>query len=140
MSLQPFNPVPNQTTHSDATSLINSNFVETEQRLASIEARQSQNTVTSVNGVATFDSSSILASKITITENTEIVISNATAGDSGIIIIREASPGGFGITSNHVVLGGSLSLFDFITPVTGVGTISWYYDGSEYLLYVSETT
>lgn len=141
MALQSFNPIANQTTHADATQLLNSNFSEAESRLLGLETRNTQNVVSPVNGVATIDASNVLASKVTITENTDFVITGASAGDSGIIVIQQASPAGYSVTvSNHTVLGGLPSTFSTMTADTGKGTISWYYDGEDYLLYFSEAS
>ena len=141
MALQNFNPIPNQTTHADATNLLNNNFTEAENRINSLETINAQTLVTSVSNIATFDASSNKAFSITMTEDTDLVITGANTGDSGIIVVRQSSPANYTVSANstnHAVLGGSFSSFQFITPDTGVATVSWYYDGSEYFLYVSD--
>ena len=149
MAQQQFNPVPDVTTHSDARTLLNSNFTDSENRLTSLEASLSlvnslelqytQQDLTSVSGAVLLDVSNGFNGKITLTEDTDFSITGASAGDAGLIIIRQDLTGGWNLTSNYRLLSGNLVLFSTLT-LDGVGasSLSWYFDGSEYFLYASD--
>lgn len=63
------------------------------------------------------------------------------AGDAGVIVFKQDATGGWNVTSSHVELSGFLSNLSNITiNQAGVGTVSWYYDGTDYLLYTSDIT
>ena len=85
--------------------------------------------------------------------NTVLTLSGANAGDSGMIILGNGTGhDGVGYTvsfhigdslihadGGHTVMVGDLADFA-TTPAAGeynFGTIAWFYDGNEYLLYVS---
>ena len=98
MAQQQFNPVPDVTTHSDATTLLNSNFTDAENRLGSLEASLSvvnslqlqytQQAITSSSGSLVLDVANGYNGEVTLTEDTSLAITGATAGDSGVIIVN----------------------------------------------------
>lgn len=142
MALQPFNPIANQTTHADAKDLFNNNFAETESRLQNLESYvlPSQSEIFSSSGTLTVDGSlrSVLA--VILTEDVTLSIQNAQTGDSGMILVRQDATGSHSLTSSGKVLSGLLSAISSITPETGIASINWYYDGIDYLLYVSSAS
>ena len=151
MAQQQFNPTADVTTHSDARSLFNSNFSDSENRLSSLEASASQldglilqytqQNLSSSGGVLSIDVSQGYNCKTTLTENTTLSLLGATAGDAGVVIIRQDATGGWGFTSSHTVLSGLLENIQNVS-INGVGicSVSWYYDGAEYVIYVSDIT
>lgn len=138
MSQIPFNPTPNVTTHADATTAFNLNFADSETRLSDLENIYLQQTISSSGGTTTLDITSGYNATLVMTENTDLVISGATAGDAGIITVRQDSTGSFSMTSSNKVLSGSLATVSNVISLTGICTVSWYYDGTEYVLFVSE--
>jgi len=139
MALQNFDPIPNQTTHADARDLLNNNFADAESRLQNLESYvlPSQSEVFSSSGSLTIDGSlrSVLA--VILTEDVALTIQNSQIGDSGMILVRQDATGGHSITSSHKVLSGFLNNITTITAETGVASINWYYDGIDYLMYIS---
>jgi hypothetical protein len=146
MAQQQFNPTPDVTTHSDARTIFNANFQDAEDRLAAIESTNislqfSQQTITSSAGSLVLDVSSGYNAKTTLTEDASLTITGASAGDSGLIIFRQDATGSWNVTSSSPVLSGILSNISIVTPnEVGVCSVSWYYDGTDYLLYVSDVT
>ena len=151
MAQQQFNPVPDVTTHSDATTLLNSNFTDAENRLASLEASLSalnslqlqftQQTITSLSGNLVLDVASGHNAATTLTEDSVLTITGATSGDSGVIIIRQDVTGGWNLNSIYLSLSGLLTSVASLTAnEVGVGAVSWYFDGSDYFLFISDVT
>jgi len=151
MAQQQFNPVPDVTTHSDATTLLNSNFTDAENRLASLEASLSalnslqlqftQQTITSLSGNLVLDVASGYNAATTLTEDSVLTITGATSGDSGVIIIRQDVTGGWNLNSIYLSLSGLLTSVASLTAnEVGVGAVSWYFDGSDYFLFISDVT
>ncbi len=139
MSQIPFAPTPNVTTHSDARAAFNANFSDSETRLSALENIYTQQTLSSSGNTTTLDISSGYNATMVMTENTNLVISGASAGDAGIITIRQDSTGSWSMTTSNKVLSGSIATIVNIVPTTGICSLSWYYDGTEYILYVSES-
>ena len=102
MALQNFDPIPNQTTNSDARDLFNSNFADTESRLQNLESfvLPSQSEVFSSSGTLNIDGSlrSVLA--VILTEDVSLTIQNAEIGDSGMILFRQDATGSHSVTSS----------------------------------------
>lgn len=141
MAQIPFTPTANVTTHSDATTHFNTNFQDAEDRLSSLESVTTQQTISSSSGTTTLNVSSGKNASLLMSEDTNLVISNASAGDSGVIVVRQDSTGSWQMTTSHTVLTGTLSNISSITANSlGVCSITWYYDGSEYLIYISQST
>ena len=139
MSQTPFAPTPNVTTHSDARAVFNANFSDSETRLSALENIYTQQTLSSSGNTTTLDISSGYNATIVMTENTNLVISGASAGDAGIITVRQDSTGSWSMTTSYKILSGSIANIVNIVPTTGICSLSWYYDGTEYILYVSES-
>ena len=139
MSQTPFAPTPNVTTHSDARAVFNANFSDSETRLSALENIYKQQTLSSSGNTTTLDISSGYNATIVMTENTNLVISGASAGDAGIITVRQDSTGSWSMTTSYKILSGSIANIVNIVPTTGICSLSWYYDGTEYILYVSES-
>lgn len=151
MAQQQFNPVPDVTTHSDARTLFNSNFTDSENRLTSLEASLSalnsiqlqftQQTITSLSGNLVLDVASGYNATTTLTEDSVLTITGATSGDSGVIIIRQDVTGGWNLNSIYLSLSGLLTSVASLTAnEVGVGAVSWYFDGSDYFLFISDVT
>lgn len=144
--MTPFNPTPNVSTHSDARTHFNNNFADAESRVSGIEAlnlvnKFVQQDLTSVSGAVLLDVSNGFNGKITLTEDTDFSITGASAGDAGIIIVKQDLTGGWEFTSNYRLLSGSLLIISAILlDEVGASSVSWYFDGSEYFLYASEST
>jgi len=152
MAQQTFSPTPNVSTHADATSVINNNANDAETRISGAEsdisslqlAVGSQQTITPVSGFVNIDVNSGNFAAVTITEDLTLNISNSSAGDSGLVSVRQ-QPAGTGVLSfvpSYPVLNGDPNLFlsSMTLGGTGVGTISWYNDGTDILLYISDVT
>lgn len=146
MAQLPFNPTPDVTTHSDARTLFNANFQDAEDRLSSIESTNiavqfEQQTISSVGGALNLDVSSGYNAKTTLTEDTVLTISGATAGDAGVIIFRQDATGGWNVTTSHVQLSGDLSVIASVSiNEVGIGSVNWYFDGTDYILQTSDIT
>ena len=140
MAQTTFSPTPNVTTHGDATVVINNNASDAESRLASIEAKFTQQTITSSSGALGLNTDNGNYAIVTLTENiSDFTISNASAGDNGLVVVRQDSNGGWTFSTSHEVAGGFLSDISSVT-INSVGyiTVSWYFDGSNYYLFISE--
>jgi hypothetical protein len=149
MAQQQFNPVPDVTTHADARSILNSNFTDSENRLASLEASLSvvnslqlqytQQTLTSSSGSVILDVANGYNGEIILTEDTNLTITGATAGSGGVIIVKQDLTGGWNMTSTYVRLSGILAnIIDLTVNEIGVCSVSWYFNGSDYFLFVSD--
>jgi hypothetical protein len=135
-----FSPTPNVSTHADATAVINDNANDAESRLVSIEAKFTQQTITSSSGILGLNTDDGNHAIVTLTENiSDFAISNASAGDNGLIVVRQDGTGGWTFATSHEVAGGFISDISTVT-INSVGyiTISWYFDGSNYYLFISE--
>lgn len=146
MAQQQFNPVPDVTTHSDARTLINSNFTDAENRLSALEGSDYslqfvQQSLTSSAGILTLDVSNGHNGVVTLTEDVDLVLSGSPqAGSDGIIIVKQDATGEWAMTSTgNTVLGGGFINVENVTA-NGVGacSVSWYYDGSDFYLYISD--
>ena len=137
-----FNPDQNST-HADAVAAINNNANDAEARLSSIEAfnisaQFGHQSPTSVSGSLVFDASNGHNGNITLTEDTSLSIINATAGSSGVLIISQDAVGGWSLLSPYKVFTGLLSDVSLLLQNGGtIISISWYYDGTNYYLWVS---
>jgi len=151
MAQQQFNPVPDVTTHSDARTLLNSNFTDSENRLTSLEASLSvvnslqlqftQQTITSSSGSLVLDVANGYNGEVTLTEDTALAITGASSGDSGVIVVKQDATGGWNMTSTYTSLSGILAnVAELTVNEVGVCSVSWYFNGSEYFLFVSDVT
>jgi len=151
MAQQQFNPTTDVTTHADAATLLNSNFTDAENRLGSLEASLSvvnslqlqytQQAITSSSGSLVLDVTNGYNGEVTLTEDTSLAITGATAGDSGVIIVKQDATGGWNMTSTYTSLSGILAnVAELTVNEVGVCSISWYFNGSEYFLFVSDVS
>lgn len=141
--MTPFNPTPNVSTHSDARTHFNNNFADAESRISSIEVlnlnkQYGFQEVSSSGGSLVFDVSNNYNGKTILTEDTAFSITGATAGDSGIIIFRQDQFGGWDLSITYKILSGNDNVFPLI-PINGAGVVSlsWFFDGTEYFVYIS---
>ena len=136
MAQQQFNPTPDVTTHADAATLLNSNFTDAENRLGSLEASLSvvnslqlqytQQAITSSSGSLVLDVTNGYNGEVTLTEDTSLAITGATAGDSGVIIVKQDATGGWNMTSTYTSLSGILAnVAELTVNEVGVCSISW---------------
>ena len=147
MAQIPFSPTPNVTTHADATTHFNANFADSESRMSASESSISglnlsvntQQTLSLVSGSLNLDTNLGNYGTATITGNANFNVQNSSAGDSGLVTIRQTVTG-LAFSSPHPVLNGDINFLDFMTPVSGVGSVSWYDDGADILLYISDVT
>jgi len=146
MAQQQFNPVPDVTTHSDAATLLNSNFTDAENRLSALEtnnvsARFTQQSLTSSAGTLTLDVSSGFNASVTLTEDVILNITGASAGDSGNILIKQDATGGWAFNGAYRVVSGIIGYISAITiNEVGICFVTWYFDGAEYSLFVSDVS
>lgn len=147
MATSPFNPQPGITTHENFRVVYNQNLLDLETRLASLESvnlaqQYTQQSISSNSGVSILDVSNGYSAIMTLTEDSLLTITGATAGDGGIILVRQDATGGWSLTSpNYTELAGFLSDVQTITiNEVGVCSVTWYYDGSDYFLFISDVT
>ena len=141
--MTPFIPVPNESTHSDVRVHFNNNFSDAESRVSVLESlglafQYAQQEPSSAAGSLVFDVSNGYNGKITLTETTSLSFTGASAGDSGVLMIRQDAAGGWGINTTYKIFSGQIGDVNTVTANGGaVISISWYFDGTEYLLWVS---
>lgn len=139
------NFTPNQnSTHAEATIVINNNADDAESRFSSLEslslpAQYGHQTPASSGGSLVFDVDNGYNGSITLTEDTTLSFTGASAGGSGLLLIKQDATGGWSLSSSYKIFTGQLG--DIATLTAGglaVISISWYFDGSEYFLWISD--
>ena len=148
MAITPFNPIPDVTTHADATSHFNANFADAEGRLTSIESDVSQISgefsaaqskqklanVSSTSGVLHLDASQAYSYATTLHEDiVDFSIDNVEAGDFGSLFLRQDATGGWFIDFGEYTNAGTFdSVITGIAPSgSGACVVGWYNDGTE---------
>jgi hypothetical protein len=149
MAQQQFSPVPDVTTHSDATTFFNSNFQDSEDRLTDLESftgsfsdnvRVDITGVESSNGILTIDTTLAYNYSTTLTEQvTGLSLEGEETGRGGSLIIRQDEVGGWGIDNPYPEIGGWFPSISGMAPSgEGVAVMSWFYDGQDYLTSISD--
>jgi len=130
------------TTHEDVLNGMNANFSDSETRLTTLEDKTLIQAISSSANTLTLDASLAGNATTTLTEDiTTFSITNAASGDSGLILVEQDNTAGWTFTSTYDVLAGDLADIASITPSgSGAASIGWFGDGSDYYLYVSQTT
>jgi hypothetical protein len=147
MATSPFVPEPGITTHSAFTERYNQNLLDLETRISNLEGinlnqQYSQQSLSSSAGVIVLDVFNGYNAIATLTEDSLLTITNASAGDGGIILVKQDATGGWELTSpGYNVLVGFLEETPTVSiNEEGVISVTWYYDGSDYYLFVSDAT